>query len=102
MKKADWLFAGNSALYTDMTVKEYLNFLYDLKKVTLPREKHLKEICDLVRINEVYDRLIANLSRATASVSALRRRCWATRRCSFGRADRRPGSQADHRNSQPD
>ena len=50
-------------LYTDMTVKEYLNFMYDLKKVTLPREKHLKEICDLVRINEVYGRLIGNLSK---------------------------------------
>ena len=31
-------------LYPDMTVKEYLNFMYDLKKVTLPREKHIKEI----------------------------------------------------------
>ncbi|MFR1479085.1 MAG: ATP-binding cassette domain-containing protein [Hydrogeniiclostridium mannosilyticum] len=50
-------------LYTDMTVKEYLNFMYDLKKVTLPREKHLKEICDLVRINEVYGRLIGTLSK---------------------------------------
>ena len=50
-------------LYTDMTVKEYLNFMYDLKKVTLPREKHLKEICDLVRINEVYGRPIGNLSK---------------------------------------
>jgi ABC-2 type transport system ATP-binding protein len=50
-------------LYPDMTVKEYLNFMYDLKKVTLPREKHIKEICALVKINEVYGRLIANLSK---------------------------------------
>ncbi len=50
-------------LYMDMTVKEYLNFMYDLKKVTIPREKHIKEICNLVKINEVYDRLIANLSK---------------------------------------
>lgn len=50
-------------LYPDMTVKEYLNFMYDLKKVTLPREKHIKEICSLVKINEVYGRLIANLSK---------------------------------------
>lgn len=50
-------------LYPDMTVKEYLNFMYDLKKVTLPREKHIKEICTLVKINEVYGRLIANLSK---------------------------------------
>ena len=50
-------------LYPDMTVKEYLNFMYDLKKVTLPREKHMREICSLVKINEVYGRLIANLSK---------------------------------------
>lgn len=50
-------------LYPDMTVKEYLDFMYDLKKVTLPREKHIKEICALVRINEVYNRLINNLSK---------------------------------------
>lgn len=50
-------------LYPDMTVREYLNFMYDLKKVTLPREKHIKEICTLVRINEVYGRLIGNLSK---------------------------------------
>lgn len=50
-------------LYPDMTVKEYLNFMYDLKKVTLPREKHIREICALVRITEVYGRLINNLSK---------------------------------------
>lgn len=50
-------------LYTDMTVKEYLNFMYDLKKCTLPRDKHIKEICALVRVNDVFDRLIANLSK---------------------------------------
>lgn len=50
-------------LYPDMTVKEYLNFMYDLKKVTLPREKHIREICTLTKISEVYDRLINNLSK---------------------------------------
>lgn len=50
-------------LYLDMTVKEYLNFMYDLKKVKLPREQHLKEICELVRISDVYGRLIGNLSK---------------------------------------
>lgn len=50
-------------LYMDMTVKEYLNFMYDLKKVTLPREKHIKEICSLVKIQNVYTRLIGNLSK---------------------------------------
>ncbi len=50
-------------LYMDMTVKEYLNFMYDLKRVTLPREKHIKEICSLVKIQNVYTRLIGNLSK---------------------------------------
>ena len=50
-------------LYVDMTVKEYLNFMYDLKKATLPREKHLEEICKLAKIDNVYNRLIGNLSK---------------------------------------
>ncbi len=50
-------------LYPDMTVKEYLNFVYELKKVTLPREKHLREICALVKIQDVSRRLIGNLSK---------------------------------------
>lgn len=50
-------------LYMDMTVKEYLNFMYDLKKAKLPREQHLSEICKLVKIEEVYNRLIGNLSK---------------------------------------
>ena len=50
-------------LYQDMTVKEYLNFMYELKKVTLPKKKHIDEICSLVKIENVYGRLIANLSK---------------------------------------
>ncbi|NBK79678.1 ATP-binding cassette domain-containing protein [bacterium D16-76] len=50
-------------LYLDMTVKEYLDFMYELKKVKLPRKQHLEEICRLVRIEEVYNRLIGNLSK---------------------------------------
>lgn len=50
-------------LYMDMTVKEYLNFIYDLKKCKLPRNTHLKDICSLVKIEHVYKRLIKNLSK---------------------------------------
>ncbi len=50
-------------LYMDMTVCEYLNFMYDLKKVTMPRKAHLKEICNLVKINDVYHRVIKHLSK---------------------------------------
>ena len=50
-------------LYADMTVKEYLNFMYDLKKAKLPRTAHIKEICNLVKISDVYNRVIKNLSK---------------------------------------
>ncbi len=50
-------------LYLDMTVKEYLNFVYDLKHCRLDREKHLKEICDVVKITDVFNRVIRNLSK---------------------------------------
>lgn len=50
-------------LYLDMTVKEYLNFIYDLKKCKLPRNSHLKDICNLVKIDHVYNRIIKNLSK---------------------------------------
>ncbi len=50
-------------LYTDMTVEEYLNFCYDLKKAKLPRRPHIEEICRLVKIEHVYNRLIKNLSK---------------------------------------
>ena len=50
-------------LFLDMTVKEYLNFVYDLKKTRLPRTPHLNEIVKLVRIENVYNRLIRNLSK---------------------------------------
>ncbi len=50
-------------LYMDMTVKEYLYFIYELKGVKLPRNTHLKEICELVKIDHVYNRMIKNLSK---------------------------------------
>lgn len=50
-------------LYMDMTVKEYLSFIYDLKKCKLPRNTHLKDICQLVKIDNVYNRVIKNLSK---------------------------------------
>lgn len=50
-------------LYLDMTVKEYLYFVYELKDCKLPRNTHLKEICELVKIDNVYNRIIKNLSK---------------------------------------
>lgn len=51
-------------LYLDMKVSEYLNFVYELKNADLPsRKNHIAEICELVGIEEVYQRVIKNLSK---------------------------------------
>lgn len=50
-------------LYSDMTVDEYLNFIYALKKSKLPKNTHLSEICELVKITDMRKRLIGNLSK---------------------------------------
>ena len=50
-------------LYPDMTVREYLDFMYDLKKCVLPRKRHIAEICKVMKIEDVYGRLIKNLSK---------------------------------------
>lgn len=50
-------------LYQDMTVGEYLNFIYDLKGCALPKKSHLADVMELVRITDVRDRLIRNLSK---------------------------------------
>ncbi|MBC8611580.1 Uncharacterized ABC transporter ATP-binding protein YbhF [uncultured Ruminococcus sp.] len=52
-------------LYVDMTVDEYLDFMYDLKRVKVGASKktHISEICSLVKISHVRKRLIRNLSK---------------------------------------
>lgn len=50
-------------LYPDMTVGEYLNFVYELKRCTLNRKKHIAEICEVVKIDDVYNRIIGHLSK---------------------------------------
>lgn len=50
-------------LYPDMKVKEYLNFIYELKGCTLNREKHIMEVCEVTKIVDMRDRLIKNLSK---------------------------------------
>lgn len=50
-------------LYLDMTVKDYLNFICDLKGVKANRKKHVSEICKVVKIDNVYNRIIKNLSK---------------------------------------
>jgi len=50
-------------LYPDMTVLEYLDFVYELKGCKLDKEAHINEILSVVRIGDVKNRLIKNLSK---------------------------------------
>lgn len=51
-------------LYTDMTVLEYLNFVYDLKCVKeKKRDAHINEIMEAVKVTDVKNRVISNLSK---------------------------------------
>lgn len=52
-------------LYEDMTVEEYLLFVSELKKIKPKKERLSKvtEVCEKVRIQDVKNRLIKNLSK---------------------------------------
>ena len=51
-------------LYMEMTVKEYLGFVFDLKGVKgKSRRAHIDEVCELVDITHVQNRIIGNLSK---------------------------------------
>jgi ABC-2 type transport system ATP-binding protein len=53
----------NPPLYVDMTVRDYLEFIYHLKKCKLPKKAHLEEVCKLAKITDVFNRIIKNLSK---------------------------------------
>ncbi len=50
-------------LYVDMTVSEYLNFVYELKKVREDRKAHIEGVMKSVGLEEVKGRKIKNLSK---------------------------------------
>ena len=50
-------------LYVDMTVRKYLDFMFDLKRVKLPKKEHVGEVMRLVGLEKHGDRLIKNLSK---------------------------------------
>lgn len=50
-------------LYPDMTVNEYLDFVYHLKKCTLAKFDHLSSVLSRAGLNDVSGRLIRNLSK---------------------------------------
>lgn len=50
-------------LYPEMTVKEYLEFVYELKGCTLNRKKHIEDVMNVTKVQDVADRVIKNLSK---------------------------------------
>jgi len=51
-------------LYHTMTVKAYLDFVYDLKNVESPsRQSHISGICEIIGLTDVYKRVIGHLSK---------------------------------------
>lgn len=50
-------------LYIEMTVRKYLEFMFDLKKVKLPKKEHINEVMRLVHITEQSERIIKHLSK---------------------------------------
>jgi len=50
-------------LYLDMTLDEYLDFVYDLKGASQPRKKHLEEIKKLTSLGHMGGRLLRNFSK---------------------------------------
>ena len=63
-KKEIGYLPENPPLYMDMTVNEYLDFICDLKGVAKAKRRHMLErIISLVKISDVTDRLIGNLSK---------------------------------------
>ena len=62
-KKKIGFLPEHPPLYLDMTVKEYLNFVYDHKKCKLNKKKHIEEIVEILNIKDVYKRPISHLSK---------------------------------------
>ena len=50
-------------LYMEMRVERYLNFVYDLKRCTLPRQTHIQKVMRLTHTEQVGSRVIRNLSK---------------------------------------
>ncbi|HBE14368.1 MAG TPA: ABC transporter, partial [Clostridiales bacterium] len=50
-------------LYPELTVKEFLRFVFDLKGCKMNRNRHLAEIVAVTQLDDVYERAIHNLSK---------------------------------------
>ena len=63
VKKQIGYLPEHPPLYLDMTVDEYLSFIFNLKKIKLPQKKHIDKVCEQARIKDVRKRIIKNLSK---------------------------------------
>ena len=63
VKKQIGFLPEQPPLYVDMTVNEYLSFVYDLKSCRFNKKEHLKEVMEKVKVYDVRNRLIRNLSK---------------------------------------
>lgn len=63
VKKQIGFLPEQPPLYVDMTVNEYLSFVYDLKSCHFNKKEHLKEVMEKVKVYDVRNRLIRNLSK---------------------------------------
>lgn len=50
-------------LYMDMTVRKYLEFMFSIKKVKLPKKAHIDEVLSVTKLNDHQNRIIRNLSK---------------------------------------
>ena len=63
VKKQIGFLPEQPPLYFDMTVLEYLSFVFELKGCTFNKKEHLNEVMEKVKIADVKNRLIGNLSK---------------------------------------
>ena len=63
VKKKIGFLPEQPPLYLDMTVREYLNFIYDLRRCKLNRREHINEIIRVVKLEGTENRMIKNLSK---------------------------------------
>ena len=50
-------------LYMDMTVRKYLEFMFSIKKVKLPKKAHIDEVLAVTKLTDHQSRIIRNLSK---------------------------------------
>lgn len=62
-KKSIGYLPETPPLYPEMTVTEYLNFVYELKGCTFNKKKHIEEILETVKLTDVKNRVIGHLSK---------------------------------------